>query len=112
MGGAPVIRVRYRGQHGSAWRSMVDADVWMFQADTSEKAQPVLEGELRIVQVEENREGDLVASNRDLVVSAVASLVLFGLVWVIVDHGWAVALRVACGLALIAAALWTAWRAR
>lgn len=107
-----MIRVQYRGQHGSAWRSMVDTDVWMFQADASAQAQPVLESELRIVQVDENEDGDIVAPSGDLVVSALASVVLFGLVWLIIDYGWAVALRVACGLAVIAAALWTAWRAR
>lgn len=91
---------------------MGDADVWLFQADTSAQAQPVLESELRIVQVDENEDGDIVSPAGDLVASALASVVLFGLVWLIIDYGWAVALRAACGLAVIAAALFTAWRAR
>jgi hypothetical protein len=105
-------RAKYQDHQGMAWPCMADSNVWYFQADNSEQAQPVLQAELRFVQVDENEDGDIVAPSGDLVASALASVVLFGLVWLLIDYGWAVALRVACGLAVIAAALWTAWRAR
>lgn len=98
-----MIRAKYHGQEGTAWRCMVDADVWMFQADTSEQAHPVLQGELRILE----SSTDAPCEDTAVPVKPLLCVLALGLVLLILlTEGWFVAARVSVGLGAIC---WIGW---